>query len=101
MMFLFDPVSVFHFFDLNIKFFLGRGNTKEFDESDGNSWTYFVPPKKPLTGKFSFYNEYILLYCSYQKKNEMISSIFAFLLQKYRLGKSQQAETSIDNKQGD
>lgn len=33
---------------------MGRGNTKEFDESNGNSWTYTVSPKKPFTGKFHF-----------------------------------------------
>lgn len=87
---------------------MGRGNTKEFDESNGNSWTYTVSPKKPFTGKFHFSMNTVdpsmlLLVLREEKGKDFFLSVytFAFLLQKYRLGKSQHVEACIDNKQGD
>jgi hypothetical protein len=71
-----------------------RGNTKESYEGDGDSRTHFIPSQEPLTGISHF--EIILSIFEFE-----LICIFWLLLQKYRLGKSQQVETCSDNKQGE
>ncbi|PIA62727.1 hypothetical protein AQUCO_00200628v1 [Aquilegia coerulea] len=79
----------------------GKSNTKKSDEGDGYSWIDFVPSEESFTGIFLFFAQ------------NSVSSIFAyeifsfvkvnrcFLIQKYRLGKSQLSESCDDNEQED
>lgn len=87
--------SVIFFFFPSL--YLGRSHTKEFDESDGNSWTHVVPSKEPFTGIFSSQSFVHVKIGNYPDwKDKFFSCLF---LQKYRLGKSQQSENCSDDKQ--
>lgn len=35
-------------------FYVGRGNAKDSNEGDANSWAYSIPPEKPFAGIFFF-----------------------------------------------
>lgn len=69
-----------------------RGYTKIIDESDEHSWAYSVPPQEPFAGIFT----------AQLKLNFSLSPLFLYewsMLQKFRLGKSQQLQTYQDYKQ--
>ena len=81
-------------FDSNL---IGRGYTESFDEGDANSGTYFVPLEESFAGIYLTLFNMTLLDFLMMGKNRIYLKFL--LLQKYRLGKSQESQTCDDNDQ--